>query len=406
MKKTIYCLGLLLLSVLGAKAQEADSTDTKGSFTFSGYVDVNYFINANKPLSGYNYGSSGFARVFDQKERQFQLGLVQTKVTYANKKSEAVIDLTFGPNADLGNYGNFVSLNTLGDITSTALAIKQAYFTYKPTDKLSLTAGQFGTHIGYEVIDAPVNFNYSLSNLFGNGPFYHLGIKANYALSSKVGLMAGVVNNWDSNLDNNKFKTLIAQLSLVPVEGWNVYLNYIGGEENTPDGVTPIGGPINATPEIRSFKQMVDLTTSFQISEKFFLGFNGAVGIYKEKGTDAQNWGGAALYTNYAFTDKFALGIRAEVFDNTSGVQYLKTRVGADEEDNAIFAGTSVTSLTATGNIALANKHLFFKPEIRMDMAKEVEGADFSEYQQFEDSKGSFTKNSQTTFGGALVYKF
>ena len=37
----------------------------------------------------------------------FQLGLVQAKVVYTNSKSEAVVDLTFGPNANLGNYGNF-----------------------------------------------------------------------------------------------------------------------------------------------------------------------------------------------------------------------------------------------------------------------------------------------------------
>ena len=118
------------------------------------------------------------------------MGLVQTKMTYANDKSEAVVDLTFGPNADLGNYGNLVSvLNP--DYTGMALAIKQAYFTYNFSDKFSMTAGQFGTHIGYEVIDAPVNFNYSLSNLFNNGPFYHTGLKATYSFSDRASSDAG-----------------------------------------------------------------------------------------------------------------------------------------------------------------------------------------------------------------------
>ncbi|HEX8531530.1 MAG TPA: porin [Cytophagales bacterium] len=406
MKRTIYCLSLLLLPLIAAHAQ--DSTAAKGQFTFSGYLDTYYFKNLNNPQSGYNFGSSGFARIFDQREGQFQLGLAQTKIVYSNAKSEAVIDLVFGPNADLGNYGNFLSLNTLGpvgnpnggDITSTALAIKQAYFTYKATPKLSFTAGQFGTHIGYEVIDAPVNYNYSLSNLFGNGPFYHLGIKANYAINDKVGIMAGIVNNWDSNFDNNKFKTAIAQLYLSPVSGWNVYLNWIGGEENSPNGL------INTTPETRSFKQMFDLTTSFQVTDRFLLGLNSAYGIYKEEGTDAQNWGGTALYANYAFSDVFGLGLRGEVFDNTSGVQYLKTIVGTDDDDNPIFAGTDVTSLTATGNITLAEGHLLLKPELRVDMVKKVEGAGLESFQQFEDSNGNFTKNSQTTLGVAFIYKF
>ena len=397
MKRTIYCLSLLLLPLITAQAQ--DSTAAKGQFTFSGYLDTYYFKNLNNPQSGFNFGSSGFARVFDQRENQFQLGLAQTKIVYANAKSEAVIDLVFGPNADLGNYGNVFSPNALAE-TSTALAIKQAYFTYKATPKLSFTAGQFGTHIGYEVIDAPVNYNYSLSNLFANGPFYHLGLKANYAINDKVGVMAGIVNNWDSNFDNNKFKTAIAQLYLSPLDGWNVYVNWIGGEETTPDGA------INITPETRSFKQMFDLTTSFQVTDRFLLGLNSAYGIYKEEDVDARSWGGAALYANYAISDVFGLGLRGEVFDNTSGVQYLNTIVGEDDAGDAIFAGTNVTSLTATGNITLAEGHLLLKPEIRVDMFKKVEGAGFESFQQLEDSNGNFTKNSQTTVGVAFIYKF
>jgi hypothetical protein len=212
--------------------------------------------------------------------------------------------------------------------------------------------------------------------------------------------MAGIVNNWDSNFDNNKFKTAIAQLYLSPVSGWNVYVNWIGGEEATPDGA------INVTPETRSFKQMFDLTTSFQVTDRFLLGLNSAYGIYKVEDVDARSWGGAALYANYAITDVFGLGLRGEVFDNTAGVQYMNTVVGEDDAGDAIFAGTNVTSLTATGNITLAEGHLLLKPEIRVDMVKKVEGAGLESYQQFEDSNGNFTKNSQTTVGVAFIYKF
>jgi hypothetical protein len=310
-----------------------------------------------------------------------------------------VVDLTFGPNADLGNYGNYMSPLS-GDLTSTAFAIKQAYFTYKLNDKLSFTAGQFGTHIGYEVIDAPINYNYSLSNLFGNGPFYHVGVKANYAFSDKAGLMVGVVNNWDSNFDNNKFKTAIAQVFVSPVEGWNVYLNWIGGNEDSQD-------PINTKPEITSFKNMFDLTTGFQVTDKFYLGFNGAYGMYKVEEEDMSTWGGAAFYTNYAFTDVFGLGLRAEIFDNTQGVQYLGKYNGQfDVDGNPLLGGASTTSLTLTGNINLADGHLLLKPEFRVDAFKKMEGNTFTNLQQFEDKDGNFTKNSQATLGLAFIYKF
>lgn len=365
-----------------------DEEEKKGSFAFSGYLDTFYSANLNKPASRSNMGQTN-ARVFDQKPGQIQLGLVQTKVAYTNEKSEAVIDLTFGPNADLGNYGNLMSpLNE--DYTGMALAIKQAYFTYKFTDKFSMTAGQFGTHIGYEVIDAPVNFNYSLSNLFNNGPFYHTGLKATYAFTDKASLMVGVVNNVDGLNDNNRKKGLISQLFLAPAEGWNVYLNFItSNEANEVDGKTPDAS-----------YNVLDLATSYQISEKFLLGLNAAYGSQKGEfqgssiSDKSKTWGGAAVYANYAVSSLFSLGARYENFNNDSGVRSLRNSQGE---------GTSVNSFTLTGNFNLADGHILVKPEVRLDSyTKLANGLD----QQFEDSKGNWTKNSQTTLGLALIYKF
>nr|WP_084165666.1 porin [Dyadobacter crusticola] len=362
---------------------EAAEEEGKGAFAFSGYLDSYYMANFNKPASRSNMGASN-ARVFDQRSGQFSLGLVQTRVAYTNAKSEAVVDLTFGPNANMGNYGNA--------LFSTALAIKQAYFTYRFTDKFSMTAGQFGTHIGYEVIDAPANFNYSLSNLFNNGPFYHAGLKATYAFSDKASLMVGVVNNVDGLGDNNRAKGIISQLYLQPVSGWNVYVNYIGSNEANSDS-------LGNQPE--GLYQVFDLTTSFQVSEKFLLGLNAAYGSQKGdfQGADGpartESWSGVAVYANTAVTENFGIGARYEYFNNDNGVRGLLTRGEA---------GTKVNSVTLTGNISLADGHILVKPEFRLDAYPKLSGA--GEEQQFEDSKGNWTKNSQTTFGLAFIYKF
>jgi hypothetical protein len=54
---------------------------------------------------------------------------------------------------------------------------------------------------------------------------------------------------------------------------------------------------------------------------------------------------------------------------------------------------------------------LLLKPEIRMDSFKKLDYTDVGlgdagNYQQFQDSKGNWTKNSQTTVGLALIYKY
>lgn len=374
MRKTIFTV-LSLFAAVNLFAQDSTTKpeeEKKSPFTFSGYLDTYLFGNFNSPKSKSNLGASGYERAFDQKSGQFQVGLVQTKMTYSTDKVDGVIDLTFGNHADLGNYGNVIG--RIPGSTGTALAIKQAYLTWKATDKLSITAGQFGTHIGYEVIDAPVNFNYSLSNLFNNGPFYHTGLKATVATSAKSSLTFGLVNGIDSKDDNNSKLGTMAQFYVAPVEGWNVYINWIGSDEPIKDGTM-------------KYYSLFDLTTSYQITEKFLLGVNAAYGSQ-----DKKTWGGAAVYAQQAFSDKFALGIRYEYFDNKSGIRSLTNRAGM---------GTSVNSFTLTGNVTISD-NLLFKPEFRIDSyAKSVAGN-----AQFEDKDGKFTKDSQSTFGGALIFKF
>jgi hypothetical protein len=353
---------------LVAEAPKAVVEDAPSPLTFSGYVDTYYFANFNGVQS--NLGASGFERIFDQKANNFQVGLAQLKTTYSTEKVTGVIDLTFGNHGDLGNYGNPIS--PLGaQFGSTGLALKQAYLTWKMSDKVSLTGGQYGTNVGYEVIDAPVNFNYSLSNLFGNGPFYHTGVKLDVAATDKFAFMLGITNGLDSKDDNNKAKGFQGQITLKPVDGWSVYLNYFGSDEGV---------------EEKNMTSWYDLTTSYQVTEKMLIGLNAVTGK-NATGT----WGGAALYLNGKVTEKFSLGTRMEYFDNSKGGIYL---VDADG------AGVSTTGITLTGNYDVS-PNLKFKPEYRFDSYKNSAGT----YQLY-DKDGGLTKKSQSTLGAALIFYF
>ena len=350
------------------EAPKAVVEEAQSPLTFSGYVDTYYFANFNGVQS--NLGASGFERIFDQKANNFQVGLAQLKTTYSTEKVTGVIDLTFGNHGDLGNYGNPIS--PLGaQFGSTGLALKQAYLTWKMSDKVSLTGGQYGTNVGYEVIDAPVNFNYSLSNMFGNGPFYHTGVKLDVAATDKFAFMLGITNGLDSKDDNNKAKGFQGQITLKPVDGWSVYLNYFGSDEGV---------------EEKNMTSWYDLTTSYQVTEKMLIGLNAVTGK-NATGT----WAGAALYLNGKVTEKFSLGTRMEYFDNSKGGIYL---VDADG------AGVSTTGITLTGNYDVS-PNLKFKPEYRFDSYKNSAGT----YQLY-DKDGGLTKKSQSTLGAALIFYF
>ena len=407
---------LTFFMLMGFSSIAQVDTTGGGKFTMSGYIDSYYLTGFNNPKSG-NFmgfgnertgtgqGATGFpvGRAFDRLDKQFALGLVQTKFMYTNAKSEMVIDLTFGPNAELGNFGN-TPLHVSGttnllippnkyqsQLYGTSAAIKQAYFTYKFTDKFSMTVGQFGTHVGYEVIDAPINYHYSLSNLFNNGPFYHVGLKATYAFSDHVTLMAGVVNNWDNLTDTKTQKSGIAQLYIKPVDGWNIYLNWIGGYSDD----TYLTGIASGTPLVDYTRNLFDLTTGYQITDKFYLGLNAAYGFYSFKtkdqaakdaitagyGKESPDWGGIAGYINYALSDMVGLGVRYEHFEDKHYVRYI---------------GTVNNSLTVTAPITLAAGKLIVKPEFRMDTSPD---------KYYEDKDGNGT-NSQNTLGVAFIYKY
>jgi hypothetical protein len=380
MKKALTTAFSLLLA-FSSFSQE--KTEDKGKFTFSGYIDSYYMANFNNPKDRSNLGASGTARAFDQRSGQFSLGLVQTKIGYSTAKSDVVVDLTFGPNADLGQYGNLIG--PLGRGT-TALAIKQAYFNWKATDKLTLTAGQFGTHIGYEVIDAPVNYHYSLSNLFNNGPFYHIGVKAAYSFSDKFSVMGGLVNNVDALNDNNGKIGLIAQVFVQPAKGFNVYVNAITSNEASEDIAT------GKTPEGQY--SLLDLVATYQITDKFSLGLNAATGVQDANGDgkfDKESWGGFAIYPKYDISSTFSLGARYESFNNENAVRGLRI-TNADQT----FTGVSVSSITLTPTVTVADGHLLLKPELRIDTFDK---------NFFTDGDGKDTK-SQTTLGLAMIYKF
>lgn len=353
---------------VSAEAPKAVVEEEKNPLTFSGYVDTYYFANFNGVQS--NLGASGFERIFDQKANNFQVGLAQLKTTYSTDKVTGVIDLTFGNHGDLGNYGNPIS--PLGaEFGSTGFAIKQAYLTWKMSDKVSLTGGQYGTNVGYEVIDAPVNFNYSLSNMFGNGPFYHTGVKLDVAATDKFAFMLGITNGLDSKDDNNKAKGFQGQITIKPVDGWSVYLNYFGSDEGVDE---------------KNVASWFDLTTSYQVTEKMLIGVNAVTGK-----NNTGSWGGAALYLNGKVSEKFSLGTRIEYFDNSKGGIYL---VDADG------AGVSTTGITLTGNYDVS-PNLKFKPEYRFDSYKNAAGTF-----QLYDKDGGLTKKSQSTLGAALIFYF
>jgi hypothetical protein len=203
--------------------------------------------------------------------------------------------------------------------------------------------GNFGTFVGYEVIDATANVNYSTSYLFSNGPFYHTGLKADFAITEGLGAMVGVFNDTDSKVDVIEGKHLGGQLSF-ETGGLSAYLNVLAGKEaegNKPD---------ETTDDLNEFQ--IDLTATYEISDDLMFGLNASKYSTAVDGVNFGGFFGTALYSTIGVADDFALGLRAEYF-----VLNNPDDISSDEPN--------VLSLTASGNFTIGNLRII--PEVRYD---------------------------------------
>ena len=330
-------------------AETTTEEEEKKGLQISGFVDVYY---------QYHFNKQPFPTSFTETHNSFTPSMANVVIAQEGEKIGFVADIAVGPRAEVAN----------GYSGSTLSAIKQLFVTYAPSEKVTFTLGNFGTHVGYEVIDAPANLNYSTSYMFSNGPFYHTGLKADIALGEKFGAMVGVFNDTDTKIDEVSGKHIGGQLSYED-DKLAAYFNYIGGKVDDSDEDNEV------------FAHQVDLTATYTISDAFGLGLNTTMkSVAPDKG-DGTSWFGAALYANYAISDAVTLAFRGEFIDDKDGLI-----LGLPDN--------SITSITLSGNFKVDN--LTFIPEIRLDSSKE---------DAFLDSDGNPT-GSSPAFIFAAVYAF
>ena len=337
--KTINKIVLVFIATLSVGVMNAQEENEEKKFTVSGSVDAYYQAYLSAPDNdGQSFGTA-FAE-----NSGFAVGMGNVVFAYEGKKVGAVLDLVTGPRGASATFNS--------DIVDGI--VNQAYVYYNVSDKTTLTMGRFNTFLGYEVISPVANFNYSTSYLFSSGPFSHVGIKADFALSDDFSLMLALTNPWDTNDTSMSGEyALGAQLGY---KGQFLNLYYDSGNS---------GG--------LGFE--VDYTGGFDVTESFFFGINAA---YNDN--DGSGFYGVALYPQLAASDAFSVGLRGEYF-------------GLHGDENP--AEESVLGLTLTGSYSVEN--LTIKPEIRLDS--------WSDSMPYMDSDGMPSDNL-SSFLIAAIYSF
>jgi hypothetical protein len=325
-----------------------------------GWVDAYFGYNFNDPAS-----SKDTLRAFDFRHDSFALQVVALDVGFEGRggllggTTIGRLTLQAGDEPDLyylasgsenakdaqPNYDSFRH-------------VQQAYAGYKlpmPGDDaatLEVDLGMLPSHIGYEGLNAKDNIHFSRSILHQLTPFYETGARAVYTVSPQFTAMLNLTNGWNSVIDNNRSKTVGAQLVWTPNDRVSTTLNWMGGAEQ------------DSTIAMRN---LFDAFVVLKPTDPLQLVVNGHVGVDRVvagtmlDGAAATTgkrvtWYGLAGYARYQFDEVWAAGLRAEVFRDEDGVPW-----------EAGYAGT-IGEGTATLE-ARPEPHLILRLEFRHDEA-------------------------------------
>jgi hypothetical protein len=287
------------------------------------------------------------------------------------------IDYIFGADGpDTQAFGDEGWDNTWDAGRYYGSAIPQLYVEYGCCD-WSVKAGHFYTLIGYEVVQAPLNFFYSHAYVMNYGePFTHTGALFTKKMSDQVSVTGGYVMGWDSGFNNaNDAHEFLGSVSWTSCdESLNViYAVNFGdwGQGETLDD-----------PELTGNDGKIydhSIVAIYDVHECLQYVFQSDYAVNWGLEDDQQTtWYGVNQYLFYTLSSCYKLGARFEWFDDVDGV-----RVGKGPNDYyAITAGVNYTP----------NANVCIRPEVRYDTASDNPAYD-------PNSAGDGTKMSAFFYG-------
>ncbi|MEM9921094.1 MAG: porin [Bacteroidota bacterium] len=305
----------------------------------------------------YNFNERPLPTSFTESHNAFTLGMANVILTKNFNKVGFNADIAVGPRAEVAN----------GHAGTTLSAIKQLYIFYAPIEQLTFTVGNFSTFVGYELINPGENIHYSTSYLFSNGPFFHNGLKVDYAISESFSLMLGIFNDTDNKLEEVQGKHIGTQIAFTK-NSFSVFINYLTGVDVDLPGTTVRG-------------HQIDLTSTKDFGNRFSLGLNVSRKVNQQQDGPDTDWFGTAVYAQFRVKDFLALGIRGEYMNDPDGVIM-------EENSGSIFSFTFSTNFKHHG--------FTFIPEFRIDRANDP---------IFETTDNGLTEVSPAILT-ALIYSF
>src|ERR1022692_2846605 len=325
--------------------------------TESGYVAASY------------YHSNGYStdHQFDNKHDSFQLDQAALTLAYQPKEGfGALVNVAAGEDMKILNAAEGSNPNTFD--------VVQAFVQYA-TGPLTVIGGKYVTLAGAEVIAPTGNTNFSRSLMFFAEPLTHTGIRATYAVSDTLNVIAGINNGWNySSLTTSGSKTGEFGLAWTPNKIFALTAQAYVGKD----------------PSFDAPRTLIDAVATYTATDALTLILSYDWGQQKQhvSGSPSLDWNGAAFYANYALNDQWRVSFRLEYLDDKEGSPLLTGVAQTVKEGTITFGYDPVKSF-----------------ELRLEARYDKSNQDG--FVRAIDSVGvSQLANSQTGIALQGVYKF
>lgn len=285
---------LLLISLIPIQAQDKESP-----FTFTGYVELYYIYDFNKPS---NHTRPPFIYSFNR-HNEFTLNLGYLQGAYNTEKVRANLALMTGTYA---NANLAAEPGVLKNILEANAGVKLS-----AKHNLWIDAGIFPSHIGFESAVGAICWNLTRSLMAENSPYYESGAKISYTSENeKWFLSAMFLNGWQriQRLDGNNTPAFGHQLTYSPND--RVTLNsssFIGSD--SPDS-------------LRQMRYFHNFFSQFQITSRleFIAGFDFGTQQQSKGSSDYNTWFSPIGIARYMVNERIHISVRGEYYSDKDQV--------------------------------------------------------------------------------------
>jgi hypothetical protein len=348
---------------------------TLAGLKISGYAEASYAWS-NKAV-----GSSIAGRLYDRFHDQFTLNALKVAIErpYAADRFDAGFraDILLGENAPV-LQSNGLKLGDQGDMTQLFVTLNV------PTPNgngVQLKVGKMVTLLGLEIIEDPVNPNWSIGNLFSFVEnFTAVGASVEYRVNRFADVQLRLIDGWDVVQDNNTGRSFMGRLGLAPDSLSSIALVGYLGPEAAGSNAKRYGGEVLLS---RKLTSRVSAWLQADYGREDRLVPDGTDGASK-----AATWWGTGAWLTVDFTRAMGVALRADVVDDRHGTRsngfLFPSFADGPGTRHRFGSGTVTLNVKSWANVLV-------RPEVRYD---------FSNLPVFDSRKGQLTAG----FGVAYLY--